>query len=481
MKKKKFTFASNTHKHSLIYTGHTFNSKNDNFNGTLITHSRFHDCTFICIDFRKAAVTGSIFERCTFDKCNLDNADFEFCEFRNCEIIIDTINGCSFNNSNFFVTDFKNILFDSCTFTGAYFEQSDIIKTTIEYSTLEGTCFNNCKFKNLDWRDINLEYVEFIEPSMDNVVLPFFQIPYMFGILKYLANTKDEVRISNDTSDISLDTYFEQGIPFLLNEYEERELYFPISNIYMFGRNTDYNKAFEYLAKEVSNLSSVRDFRGIKFCCKLMATSHLFKRKHLNKIYKNIIDKDISIDSNSAEMKSFARNIGEIRSILFKEEKESSLTIQIKANIGIEYSLRFANLMHQFQKLAKPNHTDKIHASFVLAQNSPLLIDIKIHGDISFFSSILRSFLILSGVSAENCLVYPLVKSLMPKCQADASDMPNPKDILSTEQYYEQLKHDGIELTLLQYYVKNCDQFLDPCEKNYYMDNCLLAITTGDI
>lgn len=477
MKKKNYKFVSNTHKQSVSYTNKTFDQKNKyNFKNTLLNHSKFQYCEFNGINFKRAAVTGSVFENCKFFDCNFDDADFEFCEFRNCEINIKKIDGCSFNNSNFIISTFDDILFINCTFTSAYFEQSIFCKTNIEYSTLEGACFTKCIFKNLDWRSLNLEYVEFIKPSMSNVVLPFFQIPYMFGILQYLANTDDSVYISHNTSTITLDTYFESGIPFLLDEYKKQELYFPMSNIYLFGRNADYNKAYDCLARELSAISMTRDFREIKFCCKLISMSHMFNRKQLNKFYKIINDIDVSFKQDSAEMKSFVRNIGEIRNILFSRKKVPEITIKIRANIGIEYSLRFSNLIHQFQKIAKPNNTDKVYTSFKLAQNSPLLINVNVYGDVSLFSPILKSFLILTGVPVSNCYDYPLINSLQLQCKDTVMIQDTVKSIVKC---HEELKHDGIELELMEYYVECCDELLQPGDKNYYINKRLLAISAG--
>lgn len=364
MTNDKYKFIEKTHRHSLSFINKEITPQKEyNFKDVAMTHSKFYNCTIKNIDFSKAAVTGSLFEKCEFIDCNFDEADFEFCDFRSCKISTKEIKNCSFNNSNCIETTFSNIHFDSCTLTGTYFDHAHITNVDITFSTLEGACFSKCIFKDLDWRYLNLEYVEFIEPHMDNVVLPFSQIPYMFGVLQYLVQTTETVTISNDTSTISVDEYFNYGIPFLLKRYEEDRICFPMSNIYLFGRDTDYNRAFEYLSEEVSTLSMRRDFRGIKFCCKLISMSQRFSKRHLNQIYKNITNVDISIDPNSAEMKSFTRNIGEIRSILYRREKTPSLLIRIQTNIEIEYSMRFANLMKQFQNIAKPNHTDKLHTT----------------------------------------------------------------------------------------------------------------------
>ena len=231
-----YKFRNCAYNHSLVYIDETLTPENYIFAGDSITHSRFHNCVIKNVDFNKAAVTGSIFEECRFVSCNFNDADFEFCEFRSCHMSSMEINNCSFNNSDYINTEFENISYVGCTLTGTYFDHSTLTNIQIRYSTLEGACFFKSDFYELDWRKLNLEYVEFVEPRMTNVVFPFLQIPYMFGMLQYLSNTTDSVSIYDNTTDMSINEYFETGIPQLLEFYKENNLNFPISNIYMFGR-----------------------------------------------------------------------------------------------------------------------------------------------------------------------------------------------------------------------------------------------------
>lgn len=472
---KKYEFSSDMHRQSLKCSSLELSEANGyNFEDVSLTHSRFHNCTFNKVNFKRAAVTGSIFEGCTFNECNFDGADLEFCEFRSCKINIPRIDGCSFNNSNLIKTNLKNMDFIGCTFTEAFFEESEIKNVKIQFCTLEGAYLKECKFFDLDWRELNLEYSDFEKPQMKNVVLPFFQIPYIFGILDYISNTSDEVYISNNSDDLSIDEYFTYGIPFLIDEYRSKEKFFPLSNIYLNGRNRDYGEALECLTAEVRMLVMVRDYRNIKFCCKLISQYPMFDKRHLNKIYKMIVDTDVSFNKNSAEMKSFTRNIGEIRRILFSRKKEPGLTIKILTNIGVENSLRFANLLNQFQNLAKPNHTNKIQASFTLSYNSPLLIKVKIQGDVTYFSDILNSFLILTGVHSDDCHLYPLVKSLTSYSAENSSELGN--ILTSACEYRKTLLEDGIELTLEEYYARDCDEIFALDESKHFIANDCPAI-----
>ncbi len=463
-KAKKLNFGKNNKRQPIIATNKAFDGmSSEQFEGAGITHSVFKNCIFNSVKFDRAAVTGSIFERCEFINCSLDEADFEFCEFIECKISIKKVNGCSFNNSNFIKSTFCNIIFNSCTFTGTFFDKSEINKVKINYSTLEGACFSECKFKNLNWRDLNLEYIELVKPEMSNVILPFFQIPYIFGALDYLSNTHDNVKISYKKSSIDIDTYLSDGINYLLEQYSEQNSLFPIINIYLFGRREDAGKASEYLFIELNNLKASRDFRGIKFCCKLIALSNKFNSKQLTAFYEAITRLDISLDPHSAEMRSFARNFGEIRAILFSRKNENLLKAKFRTNIGIEKDVRFAKLTNYLYNFSKPGHSDKIYSKMSLECNSPLIITIEIEGEISYFGQILQSFLLLADKPKNDLISFPLVRSFN-KLRTD-KNQKTVKEIEEAIKCYEDLKNDGVELDLLEYYAENCDKYLleDDC------------------
>lgn len=466
LKNQHYQFSSDTRKHALSYNNKTFEPKEYSFKDTSLTHSRFHNCIFSGIDFEEAAITGSLFENCKFLGCNFKDADLEFCDFIGCKFSIDITDGASFNNSNFIQTDISGQKLINCTFTGAYFNCSTINGIGLEFSTLEGACFQNCTFRNIDWRMLNLEYVEVINPKSENAIFPFHQIPFMFGMLHYLVTTDDDVKVSvgsDRDAVIDKNTYLSDGISFLIKEYEKQKNLFPLCNIYLFGPNTDYNKAFKNLSQEITNLAALRDFRRIKFCCKLISDSQIFNRSKLNKLYEIITGIDQSLDENSPEMKSFTRNIGEIRAILYRKKHTSNMSVRLKSNIGIEYSMRFANLVHQLQRIAKPNHSDKVYTSIQLSNNSPLIVDISVEGDECLFFLILYNLFLLSGLSSMKALM--LIPDSNNKTNLSV-DINNQHSLIeSVRQASHALTLDGIELEVLEY---NVDGYFWAAKQNHY-------------
>ena len=464
------------YRHALSYTQENFYaSKGTSFQDSALNRSRFYKCSFNNISFKRAAVTGSIFENCIFNNCDLDFADFEFCDFSGCHIEIPRVSDCSFNNSNFTKTTFKNSEFGICTFTNAFFEESVLDNVNITFSTLESACFSKCIFKNIDWRNLNLEYVEFINPYMSNVILPSAQIPFMFGMLNYLNETRDDIKISANGTLVSVNQFFDNEIPKLIENFEKRTIYLPISNICFFGRNKNYDKALEFLTLEVTDCSTNRDYRGIKFCCKLISMCEIDKR-YLNKIYNRMTNIGASLAPQSIEMKNFSRNIGEIRNILFSKKKSKYLLIRLRANIGIEGSERFAELINRFQNLAKPSHSKMLNVRFSLEYNSPLYIELKIEGDTSWFSVVLRSFMIVADIPLCDCMNYPAVRAL-----ALQSDAIYEETLRYAEESLNFLRNNGIKVILLEYRVEGCDDALQNGERNFYMHPSLYSISSRSL
>ncbi len=135
--------------------------------------------------------------------------------------------------------------------------------------------------------------------------------------------------------------------------------------------------------------------------------------------------------------------------------------------------------MSQFKNIAKPNHTNQVITSFKLSQNSPLIIDTEVTGNVGFFLPILLSFLMLTRFDISECLSYPLIKSLAE--HGDESNALTENLLQKAMQCKNKLGQDGIELFLMEYYTQDCEDYLNFSEKNHYMDDSLLRITKGSL
>jgi uncharacterized protein YjbI with pentapeptide repeats len=167
-----------------------------------IKRSRVSGKKYIESVFVNSAAAGSNFSCCVFDGCNIVNANFQECSFIHSSIINNSdykpIVSSNFNES-LFADEFEieNICFQHSVFYNTAFITGIIRNTTFYSCTLEGTTFSNVEFENVKFSDLNIDYAIFENVKMTNVILPFSQICYTFGLLSYLGTTSDEVYITS--------------------------------------------------------------------------------------------------------------------------------------------------------------------------------------------------------------------------------------------------------------------------------------------
>lgn len=202
--------------------------KEKTLNHAIMEHVKFIEC-----DFDGACATGSIFRYCEFIDCSFDQPDFEFCEFYGCTFRSKTPLIVSFNESSFSESEFFNTDFRFCTFTGAFFDHCRFKHVSISMSSMENSLFRRCDFFNMDLRYLNLDFTEFDQPNMQDVVLPLDQIAFTFGGLQYLRDTKNSVKISKGAQNsISLKNFNENIVPLLCSHFQKSEQFFPLANLF---------------------------------------------------------------------------------------------------------------------------------------------------------------------------------------------------------------------------------------------------------
>jgi uncharacterized protein YjbI with pentapeptide repeats len=394
------SFSSATHHREII---------NQNYEKKTLSHSFFDWCTLLHTNFNYAAVTGSFFSKCKFDDCSMYQADFEFCTFNNCRLSAKNKIISSFNNCDFSDCFFNDSIFQSCTFTGATFQNCEFENIQIINSTLENALFFKCSFKNMNLRSLNMDFVQLVKPRMDNVVLPFSQIPYMFGCLEYLSETQDDVRISSGNDhDISPSEYFDLALPKLADYWSSMcssrsEFYFPLSNTYIASHN--YMKALSSLSNGLQASVLATDYRMLKFYCKLISRSNLFDQTGTHKFYDHINRFAPKNRINSPQMRSFMRNIGEIRAELFTSYETPKLIITYKTDMSLSDNEKVGVIigkLFSYVKMSKaqtPNYVE-----IKLSENSPLLISTSISGTEENIVALLPIMLHISGMDIDDIM-----------------------------------------------------------------------------
>ncbi len=435
---------------------------NKTLNGTRLLNSQVTSTSF-----DNAALTGSYFYNCRFRNCIMDMADFEYCEFYECILTSKYKVSASFNESNFINTEFTDITFESCSFSGALFENCLFENVKIEFTTFENSIFRNCSFKSMDMKVLNFDYVEVDNPKMDQVILPIEQIPKSIGFLDYCQNTADNITFGSDSGVIlTKEEYWNQVIPLLEEEYAYTKSYFPLANIYITKK--EYEKAIKILHEGLEDAVVNRDFRMLKFYCKLIKSSHCFDSHELHSFYHSIcrLSPHPGNGENTSLLRGYVRNIGEIKNILFGSTKKPVLHMAFLTNLSSRDKNPLGKLISWIFDISKmgdfkaPNK-----ASLKISENSPLMIDVDILGEEENLACLFHILLSLSDTQCE-----------IPFISMDSLKIESEKYTQLEEQawqYRSSCVGMGVTLTVIEYYFENCMVILPPDKNIYYYNSNL--------
>lgn len=296
-------------------------------------NSDFRECQFLASIIRTNA-SGSRLEKCKFKTTNLENSNLQFSSLHDC-----IFDGCHINGSNFSNCFMDKIIFDNNCFMGSNFFRTqfknckirggEILSASLEFAEFQNTYFENLRLANL-----SMEYSEFNHVHMNHVILPFAQLPFIFGGLDYVMSTRDDITISANIGEIhsiSVDEYigsFEDWKIFFFN----RELYFPLANILLAQGEKD--EALEVILSGILMTINHSDFRMLKYLCKLAASHQSVTKTECKMLYSRIKELIALTVQNPAQQYSYEIHMNDIKNILVENPKsESRLYLSIQTDI----------------------------------------------------------------------------------------------------------------------------------------------------
>ena len=281
---------------------------------TNISGSRLRECIFDTIDLKISNIQFSSFHGCRFDSCNLNGSNFSNC----------FINKVEFNNNTFMGSNFSRSQFKNCKICGG-----EMLSSSFEFAGFQNTYFENLRLANL-----SMEYSEFNHIEMNRVVLPFAQLPFIFGGLDYVISTQDDVSISANMGEIdriSIEEYIETFEDWKIFFYN-RELYFPLANILLAQEKKD--EALEAILSGILMMINHCDYRMLKYLCKLAASHQSVSKAECKMLYSRIQELILMTIQNSEQEYSYEIHMNDIKNILVENPKaESRLYLSIQTNI----------------------------------------------------------------------------------------------------------------------------------------------------
>lgn len=372
------------HKQSTI----KFQSKLSSAIGTTFTgnytlgrvgHNYFSKCIFSGASLASVAGAGSIFTMTDFIEADLSHSSFQSSTFEEC-----SFQGCDLDGCNMSECYFQSVVWDAC------------VRST---GNMSFSHFNNCRFlstkpgnlaeailedvymEDIRLTNMNLEFSAFVNISTRNVILPFSQLPYIFGGLKYLLETNDNVRVSSciDGADsISVNEYVEALKDLEIFFSHQRE-FFPLANILMaFHRDQE---ALTAVLCGIQDSALQKDFRMCKYYCKLIADNGNFSEGVLKKLYDAICRATPVQELTKAQLYQYHKHIPGIRSMLIENPNQyPHAELRIETKLSNPYGQQITPLLHYLDRCLHLNGSPLTMPSISIRHNSPVVLVVSLCG-----------------------------------------------------------------------------------------------------
>lgn len=351
------------------------------YDGQSIKRSSIKNINYCQCTFMNTAFSDSYFDSVIFYEGIIQGNGFISCNFFDTyfygkETLITSSN---FSHSNFTKCHFDNIIFQNCGLVQTLFHNCTFSYTTLKSNTLEGSRFMGGEWISVEAGNVNIEFVEFSNTTLQEVVFPFYQFPYIIGIADYLSKKNTEIFLLAGKKKISLNEYKLQFKNLVLL-YESQSEYFPMCNLLIM--QGDIKNAKETLITGINYALSKIDFRMVHYFCRLAQHHNLLDEFTINRIM-NILDKKLMDDKIPPErLNDCIIHAGEIRRILLNDKKNRiTYNFHVKTNIhkadanGVIYINTLCNELN-----SALSHNGNFHDGFEIAisNHSPFEIVVSV-------------------------------------------------------------------------------------------------------
>lgn len=344
-----------------------------------ISHNYFSTCRFDGASLRRAAGSGSIFKDTSFANTDLSHSTFQSSTFERCTFGGCTLQGCDMSDCHFQGTVWDRCSYGAANMSSARFKECIFLET--KPGNLAEAVLENVRLENVRLTNMNMEFSTFQNLSTRNVILPFTQLPYIFGGLQYLIQTSDNVQVSshiNSSDSISVDEYC-SVLKDMEIFYSHRQEYFPLAHILLAFQRWDEALVATLLGLKEAALQ--RDFRMCKYYCKLITTNGHFPEKTLKELYQAICQASPTHDLSEAQYYQYLKHIPEIRTMLIENPNQyPRATLRIETQIDGKNSDQTSALLSSLDRLLHLNGTALVHPSITVSHNSPEIFVISLCG-----------------------------------------------------------------------------------------------------
>ncbi len=399
------------------------------------------ECHFYDIYFDGTDASGSILIDCTLNECKIRNAGFTRSDFTQSKFIsanssLEIINS-SFDESNFIYCTMNGLKVEGCSFTNTTFEDAHIVDCSFRYYNFEASTFKNARLENVNLIAAGIDFAEFSGTKVKNAILSLWGILWSFGGLEMVRDFPDEVKIGLPGS-----KEFMSGNE-LLKQLKELEAhfyykkdYFSLVNINIFLG--DQEKAFLYLQEGLVYLLKIKNFKMIRFLCKLASENHFFTKKQLSDLYYVLQSDSVLQRMSSYEYKNYLFEMNFIKGLLIDNPFGwPQMIIKLSTNIDNEERNNLQKLLTYIDSVLKI-HAPQANHLITIRHNSPFFLEIINSDSLNNIYNFAINFLL--GIWGNIPEINALIMSVM-----------NIKKLLSEKSAYnKELKKQEIEMKKME-------------------------------
>ena len=369
-----------------------------------VSHSYFSNCTFQDAFLNKVAGTGSIFSNVDFENTDISGSSFQnstitLCKYKNCNL-----STCNMSNCYVADTEWKDCNLQDLNLSGSYLKNCSIVRNKSNPRNLGDCYFDKVYFEGHRLTNMNLEFSHFKAVKMEDVVLPFSQMPYIFGGLIYLINTKDNISISshiNEKDRISVEEYVE-ALHDMIVFYSYKKEYFPLANILL---ALQYEReAWQTVLEGIVMASNQRDFRMCKYFCELITSEGNITNRQMQSLYQALIQNTSIQTLSEAQYYEYSQYIPKIRTMLLDNPNtQPHGTLMLTTNLLVSESENLSTLLFCLDSFIHFECCPLERPSIEITHNSPLAVIIHLCGEPLVIMSVI--YLILATIS-KVCKAY---------------------------------------------------------------------------
>lgn len=368
-------FASEDYYYNVVYKK-KFDGSKDDINFRKLKHL---ECTFNNMTFNGTDGISSLLFDCTLTGCEFNNAGLDMSDFTQTRFMPSEkntkINNSSFTDSNFMDSLFYKVQAEGCSFQNSTFEDAKIDNCNFNCCNFENSKFKNTCFNEVDLTTVCIDFAEFDNVTVHDTKFSIWGILWSFGGLQIIKKYENDVKLGLPNS-----IEYMTGSDFL-NQLEQIEAhfyykkdFFSLANINIYlGKQEN---AFFYIKNGLLYNLQIKNFRMIKYLCKLASNNYFFSKKQLSQLYYALQSSEVLRCMTSFEYKVYMNEMYGIKKLLIDNPfGQPQIVIRISTDINDnEYDL-LSELLRYLEKATSEYAALSSHY-LTLRHNSPYYIEL---------------------------------------------------------------------------------------------------------